>query len=57
VEIYEEKKLLRLGSKGVAPSHRNSLRELLKTHKVVKVKVNNRKDGKYRETIWKFKIS
>jgi len=40
---FIKKPLLRLGSKGAAPSHGNSLRELLKTHKVVKVKVNNRR--------------
>jgi hypothetical protein len=42
---FIKKPLLRLGSKGIAPSHGNSLRELLKTHRVIKVKVNNRKDG------------
>lgn len=42
---YIKKPLLRLGSKGAAPSHGNSLRELLNKHIVVKVKVNNRKDS------------
>ena len=42
---FIKKPLLRLGSKGISPSHGNSLRELLKSHRVIKVKVNNRKDG------------
>lgn len=37
----QRKPLLRLGSNGVKPSHRNSLSELLKSHAVVKVKVND----------------
>jgi RNA-binding protein YhbY len=33
--------MVRIGSKGTALSHGNSLRELLNAHTVVKVKVNN----------------
>jgi len=43
---YIKKPLLRVGSKGATTSHGNSLRELLASHKVVKVKVNGLKEGK-----------
>ncbi len=36
-----KKPMVRIGSKGTALSHGNSLRELLNAHTVVKVKVNN----------------
>lgn len=36
-----KKPMVRIGSKGTALSHGNSLRELLAAHTVVKVKVNN----------------
>ena len=36
----QRKPLLRLGMKGVMPSHLNSLRELLDAHNVVRIKVN-----------------
>ncbi len=36
----QRKPLLRLGSKGVQRSHRNSLKELLAFHRVVRVKVS-----------------
>ena len=39
------KPLLRIGGKGIAESHGNSLRELLNAHTVVKVKINSTKLG------------
>ena len=36
----QRRPLLRLGSKGVQPSHLNSLRELMAAHPSVRVKVN-----------------
>ncbi len=39
------KPLLRIGGKGIAKSHGNSLRELLNAHTVVKVKINSTKLG------------
>lgn len=50
---FIKKPLLRLGSKGISPSHGNSLRELLKSHRVIKVKVNNRKDGTSVHARWR----
>lgn len=40
---FVKKPLLSIGSKGAAFSHGNSLRQLLESHTVVKVKVNTRK--------------
>jgi hypothetical protein len=37
---YIKKTLLRVGSKGATTSHGNSLKEILTSHKVVKVKMN-----------------
>ena len=37
---YVKKPLLRIGAKGAAPSHGNSLRQLLEDHGAVKVKIN-----------------
>ncbi len=42
---YVPKPLLRIGGKGVADSHGNSLKELLNAHTVVKVKINSDKLG------------
>jgi len=42
---HVKKPMLRIGSKGAAPSHGNSLRELLEQHDAVKVKVNTYKLG------------
>lgn len=42
---HAPKPLLRIGGKGVANSHGNSLRELLNAHTVVKVKINSTKLG------------
>lgn len=39
------KPLLRIGGKGIAKSHGNSLRELLNAHTIVKVKINSTKLG------------
>jgi len=46
---FVKKPMLRLGSKGAAPSHGNSLRELLEQHDAVKVKINTRKLGTLEE--------
>jgi len=46
---YIKKPLLRIGGKGVADSHGNSLRELLQAHTCVKVKVNTDKMGSLEE--------
>ena len=46
---YVKKPLLRIGGKGVADSHGNSLRELLQAHTCVKVKVNTDKMGSMEE--------
>lgn len=46
---YVKKPLLRIGGKGVAESHGNSLRELLEAHTCVKVKVNTDKMGSMEE--------
>ena len=43
---HVKKPLLRIGSKGAAPSHGNSLRQLLEQHDTVKVKINTWKLGK-----------
>ena len=42
---YVPKPLLRIGGKGVADSHGNSLKELLNAHTIVKVKINSDKIG------------
>ena len=42
---HAPKPLLRIGGKGIANSHGNSLRELLNAHTVVKVKINSTKLG------------
>lgn len=42
---YVKKPLLRIGSRGLAESHGNSLKELLAQHDAVKVKVNTGKLG------------
>ena len=39
--IAQKKALLRIGSKGVQKSHRNSLKELIQSHPQIKVKINN----------------
>ena len=47
---FAKKPLLRIGSKGATLSHGNSLRQLLDSHTVVKVKVNTRRfDGSLEE--------
>jgi hypothetical protein len=43
---YANKPLLRIGTKGATLTHGNSLKNLLKDHVVVKVKVNTKKFGK-----------
>lgn len=43
---YAKKPLLSIGAKGATGSHGNSLRQLLDSHTVVKVKVNTNKFGK-----------
>lgn len=43
---YAKKPLLSIGAKGASFSHGNSLRQLLDSHTVVKVKVNTKKSGK-----------
>ena len=43
---YAKKPLLSIGAKGASFSHGNSLRQLLDSHTVVKVKVNTNKFGK-----------
>ena len=42
---HVSKPLLRIGSKGLAPSHARSLDELMKAHTCVKIKINTRKFG------------
>lgn len=42
---HVKKPLLRIGGKGVSKTHGNSLRQLLKDHTAVKVKINTDKYG------------
>jgi RNA-binding protein YhbY len=46
---YANKPLLRIGTKGATLTHGNSLKNLLKDHVVVKVKVNTKKFGKLKK--------
>ena len=44
---YAKKPLLSIGAKGATFAHGNSLRQLLESHTIVKVKVNTSKFGTY----------
>ena len=46
---YAKKPLLSIGAKGATVAHGNSLRQLLDSHTIVKVKVNTSKFGKWRK--------
>jgi RNA-binding protein YhbY len=50
------KPLLRIGGKGVADSHGNSLKELMNAHTAVKVKINTTKLGSFEDVFEMLKV-